>query len=158
MKLAPIPKSFEFAGFTWPRYLADMAEGPAALRVKRELRKHCGNYYHAPKPNARGGQGFYLDSSGQPFTRWEWAGDIVNLDHNGWYTDPDGCGDTIKGIVARLPHGRFLAGWSMGKNMASAVDDTLYDDAKDAARAADQLAERIAEDEMQRQYELEMTE
>lgn len=149
---------FSFAGFTWPRYVARMAQGPAQLRKKWAVRKVCGEYYHAPRPETAGtGRGFYLESEGQPFTRWQWCDEVdgVRIDHTGWLTDEYGDGERIRGLVAALPHGRFLAGWSMGEGMASTVEADLYDTAKDAAYAADSMAERAAEDEREYQAEQE---
>lgn len=149
---------FSFAGFTWPRYVARMAIGPAALKRKREARRVCGEYYHAPKPEQAGtGRGFYLEGDGQPFTRWQWADDAYHgIGHTGWFTDPWGSGDKIRGIVVALPHGRFLAGWSMGEGMASSVDcSPVFGSAIDAAIHADGLAENAAEREREYQSEQE---
>lgn len=145
---------FTFAGFQWPRHVARMACGPAALRKKWSVRKMCGEYYHAPHPESAGtGRGFYLDSDGQPFTRWQWCDDVegVCIDHTGWFCDEYGDGGKIRGIVVSLSHGRFLAGWSMGEGMASSVDADIYASAEDAAYAADSMAERAAESE--REYQ-----
>ena len=148
--------SFVFAGFAWPRYLATLPRG--SLRKRAESRKPgramCGDYYHAPTPGAKG-RGFYLDSDGMPGLRWQWADETegARIRHTGWFTDPDGSGDTIRGIVLRLPHGRgFLAGWSMGEGMASSVDySPIFDDAADAAACADSMAENVAEGERERE-------
>jgi len=147
---------FTFAGFQWPRYLASMACGPAALR-KKWTRRVVGEYYHAPRPHQAGtGRGFYLDSDGQPFTRWQWCDDVpgVSINHTGWLDEYGD--DKIRGIVVSLPHGRFLAGWSMGEGMASTVDAALYTTAEAAAYAADCMAERAAEAE--REYRAQQTE
>lgn len=149
-QLAP---EFSFAGFTWPRYVARMAAGAAALRRKHSARRVCGEYYHAPRPEQAGtGRGFYLASDGQPFTRWRWADDAYSgIGHTGWYTDAHGEGDRIRGIVVALPHGRFLAGWSMGEGMASTVECApVFGSAIDAAIYADRLAESAAE--VEREY------
>lgn len=125
---------FTFAGFQWPRY-------------------------HAPRPETVGtGRGFYLDSDGQPFTRWQWCDEVdgVRIYHTGWFCDEYGDGGKIRGIVVALPRGRFLAGWSMGEGMASTVDADLYDTADAAAYAADSMAESAAENE--REYQTQQTE
>ena len=142
---------FTFAGFQWPRYVATLTP-LAKLRKKRDGRRFTGGYYHAPTPNANNGRGFYLSDAGQPFTRWEWCDDIsgASIDHTGWWTD-DYCDSKIRGIVVRLPHGRFLAGWSMGEGMASSLDPDVYDDIIDAARAADSIAEAAADREREHQ-------
>lgn len=144
---------FTFAGFTWPRDVARMACGPAALRRKWQGRRMCSEYYHAPRPESAGiGRGFYLESDGQPFTRWQWADDAyASIGHRGWFTD-DYCEDKIRGIVISLPHGRFIAGWSMGEGMASSVDcSPVFGSAIDAAIYADRLAESAAESEREHQ-------
>lgn len=142
----PLAPEFTFAGFTFPRYVATLAIGPAALRRQRELRKVCGGYYHAPRPNDNSGRGFCLGDAGQPCERWEWASDTE------WYCDEFG-DQTIRGIILRLPHGRFLAGHSMGEGMSSAVSATLYEDEDEARAAADEEARCAAESE--REYQAE---
>lgn len=142
--------AFQFAGFTWPRMVARSAFGPTLLRRKWASRKVVGEYRHAPTPNSIRGRGFYLDSDGQPFTRWKWADDVVKLRHTGYFCDFHG-DQSIRGIVAILPHNRFLAGWSMGEGMSSGVDGAIYDTPEDAAYAADSMAEYAAERE--REYQ-----
>ena len=81
--------------------------------------------------------------------------DIVRMRHTGWFKDADAC-ETICGHVWQLParNGEpvYLAGYEdkdaeyvvlevNGKRFAT------YDDKEDAARAADGLAERVAESE-----------
>lgn len=146
--------AFDFAGFSWPRYLATLPTGSKAARLERYKKPITGPYYHAPKPESAGrGKGFYLDSAGAPGLRWTWADEVEGsrIRHTGWFTDE--CEDSImRGVVFRLPKGRgFLAGWSMGEGMASAVEGEVFDDEIDCARAADSLAETLAERE--REYQ-----
>lgn len=152
-------KEFSFAGFDFPKFVWMLPRGAKAERVKRMRNPVCGPYYHAPTPNQNNGQGFYLDSDGMMGLRWEWCDDVdgVSINHTGWYTDEFGDFDKIRGIVLRLPRGRgFLAGWSMGKGMASDVDATIYQDEQSAAYAADSMAEHAAERE--REYQEEQNE
>ncbi len=142
----PLTPEFTFAGFTFPRYVATFAIGPAALRRQRELRRVCSGYFHAPRPNDNSGRGFYLGDAGQPCKRWEWASDTE------WYCDEFG-DTTMRGIILRLPHGRFLAGYSMGEGMSSAVSATVYTDEDEARAAADEEARCAAESE--REYQAE---
>lgn len=124
---------------------------PLVERLKS--RKHCGPYYVTP-PNANDKETrmFYLDSDFMPSLRWTWCDEIARtIKHTGWYyNDFD---ETIRGLVFRLPHNRgFLAAYSMGDGMASAVDTSyIYDDEIDAALAADDMAKYAAE--RQREYE-----
>lgn len=145
-------ESFSFAGFTWPRQVARMACGPAALRRKWAGRRHCGEYQHAPMPNANNGRGFYLNDAGQPFKRWTWADDVPGsgIKHNGWFADLEQ-NQTIRGIVARLPHGRFLAGYAMGEHMAAAIEPEIFTDESQAAAMADECARIAAENEIEYQ-------
>ena len=146
---------FTFAGFTFPRYLATLPRGTLQSRFKaRSTRGLTGDYYSAPTPNNSDSMGFYLDSDGMPDLRWQWCDDVTrSIRHNGWFCYEDGCGETIRGIVFRLPHGRgFLAGWSMGEGMASRLDyNPVFDNEADAAQCADSMAESAAESE--RQYQ-----
>lgn len=71
----------------------------------------------------------------------------------GYYASPLDFGDTTQPIIARLPRGRgFLAGWSLGPGMASGLDLIIWDNPRDAAFRAHQLAEEIAQ-EMREQDE-----
>lgn len=147
----PHVQRFAFAGFQWPRYVATLTP-LSGLRKKRELRKVCGGYYHAPKPNSNNGRGFYLSDAGQPFTRWQWCDDVdTSIQHTGWFTDDYGTGDKIRGIVILLPHGRFMAGWSMGEGMASTIEPGVFDAIDEAAQMADEHARVAAENE--REYQ-----
>lgn len=149
--MRPLTPEFSFAGFTWPRYVATLAIGPAALRKQRETRKVCGGYYHAPRPNANDGRGFYLASDGQPCDRWEWA-DSGTL----FYCDDFGGDTTMRGILLLLPHGRFLAGWAMGEHMAACVESQVFTDRAEASRYADECARIAAENE--REYQAQEAE
>jgi|GEM_PF-1489310 len=147
---------FTFAGFTWPKAAAMLPSGSPASRLAKRRASGpslCGPYTHAPAPNA-GRAGFYLDSDFAPGLRWQWADETgARIDHMGWWADPHGDGDKIRGVVMRLPKGRgFLAGWSMGESMASEIETTrIYSDETGAAYAADSCAEGIAETE--REYQ-----
>jgi len=73
------------------------------------------------------------------------------MEHNGWYCDTF-FGSKIRGLVFRLPKSRgFLAGWTMGEGMASAVECDIYETERQAAYAADSMAESAAAKE--REYQ-----
>lgn len=139
-----------FAGFNYPRYIAALPRGSMAARLARRSPVVCGKTYQpSPAPVGEPGtlaRSFYLGDGSQPFTRWDWCDDVDDrISHSGWFADPDGDGDKVRGIVVRLPHGRgFLAGWAMGEGMAATVYRDVYADAVDAARAADSVAEAVA--------------
>lgn len=158
------PVQFSFASFTWPRYLATLPRGSKAKRLELYKRPICGPYMHAPRPEQAGkGPGFYLGDPSAPFRlRWQYCDEVATrtIRHTGWFTD-DYQSDKIRGMVFRLPRGRgFLAGWTMGEGMASAVDGYIYDNELSAALAADSMAEKTAEEERdsQEKYEQEKRE
>jgi hypothetical protein len=151
-----------FAGFSFPQTIAMLARGPLSKRLEEFKRTHgkrvCGPYYRS-QPSANPDSAFfYLESDFMPSLRWEWADEVdgSRIKHRGWYTDDYGLGEKIRGLVMRLPHGRgFLAGWSMGKSMASEIDYTIWDDAIDCARNADRMAERAAENAREQEREFQ---
>lgn len=149
---------FAFAGMQFPKHLWTLRQGPLAARLKDRKNPRTGDYYHAPTPilgrDSDRGISFYLDSDGAPGLRWSWCDEVdgVRIRHKGWYTDDDGFGEKIRGIVLRLPSSRgFLAGWSMGKDMISSVEYSVYSDITDACHAADSMAEHAAAEE--REYQ-----
>jgi len=84
--------------------------------------------------------------SGQQFGQ-EWdAHDVpdVRINHTGWFTDMDGYEKSV-GIVARLPHGRFIVGYRWTSNDERVYFADIYTDKSDAAHAADSHAESFAE-------------
>ena len=147
-----LPVEFMFAGFNFPRYIAELKKGTKEQR--RDRYKHTGGDYTAPKPGADG-KGFYLGEDKD--LRWMWADEVdgARINHTGWFCDAYQ-DEKIRGIVIRLTHGRFLTGWSMGEGMASSIDYGIYTDEIEAARAADSEAETAAERE--REYQAEQDE
>jgi hypothetical protein len=155
--LSTLKPEFAFAGFTFPKHVWTLPCGSMAKRLDSRKPVVCGAYYHAPKPNTNAGMGFYLASDGAPNLRWQWADEVIDLAHGGWYSDAYGNSELIRGVVFRLPHGRgFLAGWSMGEGMSSQMALTIYADAESAACTADAWAEDIAEAE--REYQASQAE
>jgi hypothetical protein len=161
--------SFSFAGFKFPRYIPQLVATsycgtPEAYKRPTGMRhrfKVSTSYYASPTPitpyHPNNEIGFYLDSDFAPGLRWAWCDTIAKIDHTGWFCDEYGDGDKIRGLVMRLPHGRgFLAGHSMGESMSSTVETTVYKDERDAAYAADRLAEICAEQGREYQAEQEV--
>lgn len=154
-----IPKldpEFQFAGFTFPKWEWNLHRGPWRKRLERR-RSSCtgwGNYTATRPLEGRDlSRFFYLDSDGMPNLRWKWCDEVKGAwkPHTGWYCD-DYQNQTIRGLVMRLANKRgFLAGWSMGESMASAVDYYVFDTEVDAAQCADSMAENAAKRE--REYE-----
>lgn len=85
-----------------------------------------------------------------------WSRRERNDHHTGWYTDPDGVtsrdgSGLCWGIIARLSHGRFLAGYQMGDGDSQVFRLDIHDDEQEACRAADELARIAAEHEQEYQ-------
>lgn len=159
-------EKYSFAGFSWPKRLALLPAGPPSdrLKKKKKNRRTVGDYYQAPSiitdESKELARGFYLTTEGQPGLRWEYCDAVTReIRHTGWHTAIDGDGETIRGIVFRLPKGRgFLSGWTMGENMISVIFYCqVHDDEIEAAHAADSIAESAAEKEkemmMSEEYE-----
>ena len=67
----------------------------------------------------------------------------------GYYADDSGT--VISGIVASLPHGRFIAGYANSDTGERVYFDQVFDDSADAAHMADEHARVTAETE--REYQ-----
>lgn len=134
-----------------PNHTLPFTHLPVDPRKYAALRKCCGPYQFridADQPT----RSPYLDSDFFPGLRWQYADEVSrSIKHTGWYCDEYG-DDTIRGLVLRLPKGRgFLAGWTMGERMATEIDVSwVHADEVEAAHAADDMAERAAEN--QREY------
>jgi len=84
---------------------------------------------------------------GDHFRNEKYADDVDGgPTHTGWFADAD-CSNTVRGIVGRLSHDRFVAGYVVKDNGEHVYLCRVFDDEREAARAADQEAERIAEKE-----------
>lgn len=145
-----------FAGFSFPQEIPILPRAPLVKRLAEFKVNHgnrvCGPYFRTqPSVNAKG-MSFYLGSDFMPDMRWEWCDEVEGsrVRHTGWFCD-DFQDQKIRGLVFRLPHSRgFLAGWSLGEGMASGLEYEIYDYEIEASRAADSLAENIAEAERER--------
>ena len=72
------------------------------------------------------------------------ADEILSLRHTGWHTDAE-FGDTARGIVGKLPHGRYIAGYYLSMNGERVYFGEVFDDERDAAHAADGHAQHSGE-------------
>lgn len=69
---------------------------------------------------------------------------LTTMGHTGYYTDVE-CDSRAIGIVAKLPHGRWLAGYRWTDNDERVYYGHIHDNERDAAHAADSHAEAFAE-------------
>lgn len=66
------------------------------------------------------------------------------IKHTGWFTDTFE-DSKARGIVARLTHGRFIAGYEWDSNGERVYFDAVHDNERDAALMADEHARVFAE-------------
>jgi hypothetical protein len=64
--------------------------------------------------------------------------------NKGWFSDND-CGETVRGIVSRLTHGRFIAGYYWSSNGERVYFQDVYESEREACMAADSAAEHYAD-------------
>lgn len=81
------------------------------------------------------------------------AHEVIAMPHKGWFTDAGEYGgdELAIGIVAGLPHGRFLAGYRTTMNGERVYFPEIFDSKRDAARMADEHARIIGEQESEYQ-------
>lgn len=89
---------------------------------------------------------WYTQDGRQPFRDERFCDDVARIDHQGWFADADG-DETVRGIVSRLPHGRFIAGYLSSVNGERVYFADLFDDEREAAHMADEHARVTAESE-----------
>jgi hypothetical protein len=87
---------------------------------------------------------------GVNFRNERFCDEVISSKHTGWFTDPDQ-DETARGIVASLPHGRFIAGYFLSMNDERVYFPDIFDDEQDAARMADEHARVIGEQESEYQ-------
>ena len=86
----------------------------------------------------------WYSHTGEQFRDERFCDDVARIGHNGWFTDTDGS-EKARGVVARIPHGRFIAGYHWSSNGERVYFPEVYDNETEAARAADSHAESFAE-------------
>lgn len=84
--------------------------------------------------------------TGEQFRKECYADEVENspIDHAGWFSDEE-CNEKVRGIVARLPHGRFISGYEWSSNGERVYFAEVFDDIREAARNADEEARIFAE-------------
>lgn len=128
--------------------------------MKNERLAQLRAQFNRPKRDDNDGRGAYFKAYGcrraawleRPESCFRFAGYADELsrmvEYRGWYVDNDGLGETARGCVYRLTHGRFIAAVADPYNDGPAVVDfdRVYDDETEAAYAADETARLMAEE------------
>ena len=139
----------EYAESLNARHNARKAAGDMRPYTWRDVR-YCGfhnarAYRCELSPGRQGDRPIWYAHTGPQFPREQYAHEIIDIRHTGWYTDIE-CRETARGIVVALPRGRFLAGYEWSENGERVYFADIYDSAEEAARAADSEAEYFAEE------------
>ena len=92
----------------------------------------------------QGGAGQWYSHGGEQFRNERDASEVVRLGHDGWFTDSYQ-DETAIGIVASLPHGRFIAGYRWTSNDERVYFDDVFTDEIEAARMADKHSKVFSE-------------
>lgn len=140
-------------------------------RMRRAFAEHASKYPHCPehaKPKSwcdirgttykglrayvcdlsqgsNGGTPIWCCHTGPQFRGEKLSSDVLGrFKDTDWYTDIDGR-ETARGIVARLPHGRCIAGYEWTSNGERVYFPEIFDDIEDAARMGAEHARVFAE-------------
>lgn len=110
----------------------------------KNLSAYCGALSQGFKGTDNYKTPIWYSHAGEQFRNERFCDDVARIGHTGWFTDTFH-DEKARGIVARLPHGRFIAGYHWSSNDERVYFPEVYDDETEAARAADSHAEAFAE-------------
>ena len=82
--------------------------------------------------------------TGEQFRDERFCDDVARIEHTGWFTETEGR-EKARGIVGRLPHNRYIAGYHWSSNGERVYFAEVFTDENDAARMADEHARIFAE-------------
>jgi hypothetical protein len=142
----PAPKRLAMMRAAFDGHAAKYPHCPEHVKPKswRDIRGwSLGSYEAAFCTLSSGAAGEWYSHAGPEFRNERDAGDIVKR-LGGHYTDVD-CHETAVGIVARLTHGRFIAGYRWASNGERVYFSDVFTNEDDAARTADEHARIFAE-------------
>lgn len=127
------------------------SRGLASWRDAREW--NFGNWRHAFGELSQGFNGtdsnktpIWYCHTGEQFRNEQFADEVQDspIKHRGWYSNED-CSSKVRGVVGQLTHGRYIAGYHWSDNGERVYFGEVFDDLREAARAADSHAEAYAE-------------
>ena len=125
------------------RHSEKFPSGSAATwrTVRYATLKHAGDLHRGMRDDAP----IWYAHTGPAFLRETYADECAGgPDHHGWFTDAE-CDEKARGIVVRLPHGKFLAGYEWSANGERVYFPEIFDSETDAAHQADGHAESFAD-------------
>jgi hypothetical protein len=121
--------------------------------------ENCRKMGKTPVRGTVNGYNWELRVALAPIGDWHSHAESISLPRDlrgitGYYTDEHGHGDTMQPCVALLPHGRFLAGWTMGEGMFTDFESGVYTDEREAWISAHYVTDSAAEREREYQASL----
>lgn len=119
---------------------------PGDWRAARRwtLYNYASAYYSGINQGFDGKSTVWYSHQGEQFRNERDTGEVLSLRHTGWYTDNYQDGLSI-GIIASLPHGRYIAGYRWTDNDERVYFGEIFNNENDAARMADEHARVFAE-------------
>ena len=91
------------------------------------------------------GESVWYAQDGEQLPREGYADECYRgIRHKGWFTEVSHV-ETARGLVVKLPHGKFIAGYEWSDNGERVYFPEVFDSETDAAHQADGHAERFAE-------------
>lgn len=142
-RLAMMRADFEAHATKYP-YCPENAKPKTWRDMRGTTHKSFGAYTATLSQGFNNGEPVWYCHTGEQF-RDECPG---GPDHRGWYTNSDG-DERACGIVGRLPHGRFIAGYQWSSNGERVYYPEVFTDESDAAQTADEHARVFAESEFE---------
>ena len=137
------PRRLAYLRTSAQRHSEKFPSGSAATwrTVRYATLKHAGDLTQG----MNGGAPIWYALTGSAFPRETYA-DLCaeGPDHRGWFTDVD-CAMKARGIVVRLPHEKFIAGYEWDDSGARVYFPETFDSETDAARQADGHAKSFAD-------------
>ena len=103
-----------------------------------------GNFAAAYCTGLNQGKGQWYSHTGEQFRNEFDIHSVTGFKYHAWHTNCDGSELAI-GIVASLPHARFIAGYRWTSNDERVYFPEIFDDDEDAMRMADKHARVFAE-------------
>ena len=138
------PRRLAYLRTSAQRHNEKFPSGSAATwrTVRCATLKYAGDLHRGTRDDAP----VWYAHTGSAFPREEYADECYRgIRHKGWFTDAD-CTMKARGIVVRLPHGKFLAGYEGDDNGERVYFPEIFTDESDAACRADGHAESFAAD------------
>ena len=118
---------------------------PGSAATWRTMRYATFNSSVGLSQGMQSGESVWYAQDGEQFPREGYADECYRgIRHKGWLTEVSHV-ETARGLVVKLPHGKFIAGYEWSANDERVYFPELFDDATEAARRADGHAERFAE-------------